>query len=1167
MADFEIRVLGGVDIVVDGEAQRLPPQEARVLAILIASGRHPVRRETLLGWVLDDARGDSDRLSPVISRLRKKLGQAGLALSSAKESGEYLLRDITSGEPPEQVDAYRFEARVREGREAVAAGVYCRALECFRLAAADWRGTPFASAGRPLALPWVCDRYAEQLQRQRAELVRGAAQIALRSGDYEAAGFLDAGPVGDDQDPGDALWLMRFLTTLRDEGPVAAEAAIAWRRERTGYDDLVKRADDLLILHDHHFDVHHPLSPAPGRPPAGSPATTIGRRGEITAIGGLLDRVAGGAPAALALTGVAGVGKTRLVGEISRMAADRRLSTAVVTCRPVGDLQPWRVLAGTLWAHARRDVAGGPSPLSHAEERTLVDFVSAADDGSLARPGRERDPRQLGSLFRALLSQAARGGGLVVVIDDAHLLSPVALDLLRRVRADLAGVPLGFVLAGRPEMESATGLGREGAAPLALSPLDEDEVGQWLRAVWQRDPTLEELAEIYRDSGGMPLALCEVAESDGSLAVLPGPSTEAGAGGPLEWLAAAAITCVGQEIDTALVARVLGLDEAEADAMEVAAVASRAVELRDGVRFRHDAWREKVLADLARQPALSRRLHRGAFELLEEQAHAADWVDPALPVRVARHARAAGAEVPQERAARACLEAARAEQRGFGPAAAAAWAEEGLRLRSDPATRVGLLITLGDATNDAGDMNAAGRHYLSAYEAAGELPRFRAAAAIQLARRWSDPGQVDRQLAHVLRTSIEGLAGDDGDQAAALRLQLSAHLAQKATMSVSRDTVPPGDDRGSGADLARRTLAELTSAFAPSVRCEVLNHCRWALYDDAPPHELLVISERLHDDAIRAGSAYFRSESLVALAIDQLRVGRVNTAVATIEKHRGHIAQHPRPLGLWLQTTLDSLLDLWLGRFAAAEQRILGEALPVVEKLEADLAVPSDTLRQTWMGQFYWLRREQGRLEELFDTGVSDLVERHAFFPVWRAALVLACCETGRTDEAVDRLTALVADTDDLAALPPYGWTTATVAVLAESCALLVRAGVTGAGLAATTARLRELLAPHEDGIVMAGWPTVLVGPGARAGGLLALAAGEPEEASRLFGRAIRIAGAAPAQLARLRVDQAMALRARGADGDLVEAAGLLRRAQASAEELGMARLAQQARTLLTHDR
>ncbi|MFD0665252.1 AAA family ATPase [Thermocatellispora tengchongensis] len=1052
VTDVEIRVLGGVDVVVAGEPQRFPPQEAKVLAVLVASGRHPVRRDALISWVLDDdVRSDNDRLSPVISRLRKKLAAAGLALTSAKEAGEYLLRGQDGGDLTETVDAYRFEARMREGREAVAAGEPERAVAAFRRAAADWRGAPFS--GRGLALPWVCDRFAESLERQRAELVRGTAQIALRLGAYDVASFLREGAVADGHEDGEAVWLMRFLLTLRDEGPAAAEAAIGARRAATGYDDLVKRAFDLLVLHDHGFDVHRSLSRPVARPGRGSPAVTVGRRRELAAVEALVGRVADGAPAALTVRGVAGVGKTRLVEELGRVATARRVGVAVVTCQKLGDLQPWRVLIGALWAQSRRDVANGISPLSPAEERTLVDFVSAADDGSLARPGRERDPRRLASLFRTLLRQAAKGGGLVVVFDDAHLLSPLARDLLNDVRAGLGDLPVGFVLAGLPGAEPEAG-GGTGQA-LTLAPLDTAEVGQWLEQVWRREPTEREVSEVHSGTGGLPLTLCEVTESDGTLTVPAGPVAAEQPDWLLPWLAAAAITSTGQDIDTALVARVLGIGTEEADRLQGAAVAARAVEAGDGVRFRHDAWREKVLADLAERPALARRLHQGAFEVLDAELRSSDWVDPALPVRVARHARAAGAELPETVVARACLEAARAEQRGFGTKAAIGWAEDGLRLRCDAETRVGLLITLGDATNDAGEMSAAGEHYMRAYEAAAGLPRFRAAAAIQLARRWSDPGQVDHQLLHVLRSSLDALAGDDGEEAVALRLQLSAHLAQKSTMAVSRDTAESGGERHSGADLARLALRELRSEFSPAVRCEVLNHCRWALYDDAPPQELLEIAEQLHDAAIQARSAYFRSEALVALAIDLVRLGRINSAVATVEKHRAHIAQNPRPLGVWLQNALDTLLDLWLGRFAAAEERIMGDALREVEKFEAGMAVPADTLRQTWMGQYYWLLREQGRLEELFASGAVEAVERHAYFPIWRAGLVLACCETGRHGDAVDRLAALVEDTDDFAALPPYGWTVATLSVLAESVAILDRVKADGIDLARVGARLR----------------------------------------------------------------------------------------------------------------
>ncbi|MFD8071137.1 hypothetical protein ACFV3E_00555 [Streptomyces sp. NPDC059718] len=69
--------------------------------------------------------------------------------------------------------------------------------------------------------------------------------------------------------------------------------------------------------------------------------------------------------------------------------------------------------------------------------------------------------------------------------------------------------------------------------------------------------------------------------------------------------------------------------------------------------------------------------------------------------------------------------------------------------------------------------------------------------------------------------------------------------------------------------------------------------------------------------------------------------------------------------------------------------------------------------------------------------GLADDVQEHGYFPVWRAGLVLALCETGARDQAADLLQAFADDTDGFRALPPHGWAVPTLALLAEACAAI----------------------------------------------------------------------------------------------------------------------------------
>jgi hypothetical protein len=128
-----------------------------------------------------------------------------------------------------------------------------------------------------------------------------------------------------------------------------------------------------------------------------------------------------------------------------------------------------------------------------------------------------------------------------------------------------------------------------------------------------------------------------------------------------------------------------------------------------------------------------------------------------------------------------------------------------------------------------------------------------------------------------------------------------------------------------------------------------------------------------------------------------------------------------------------------------------------------------------------------------------------------------------------------------------------------------------GGQLPQIAGRLRDLLARHAGEFALGGWPSVLLGPVERFSGLLALTAGDHDEALALFETAGRaVAGVAP-QACRVTVNTGCALIRRaqaapaGSTGraDRAEAARLLTEAGAVAGRLGLHGLAAEAARLL----
>jgi hypothetical protein len=512
------------------------------------------------------------------------------------------------------------------------------------------------------------------------------------------------------------------------------------------------------------------------------------------------------------------------------------------------------------------------------------------------------------------------------------------------------------------------------------------------------------------------------------------------------------------------------------------------------------------------------------------------------------------------------------EDRRLLSAAGGALAADIVALRASPGpvpsgygARYDALLASGDALRAAGKMRRAQDSYQAAFDLAEDLPRAAAEAVIRMSRRWSDPGQQDLEDIARIRAALDALAGDDSPEAALLRLRLRAHLAKKLSFSVSQDTAAPQSTLDEGTTLAWQTLRELPGDAPDEARCEILVECRWALYDSVPAPDLEARSRQIGDIALRMRSAHFQGEGLVALAIDQMRTGQMPAAQATIRRHRLHAELTGSALAHWLQGVFDTLLDLWRGNFGAAADRLFGPTRAAVEASEAELEISADTLGQTYQGQSYWLLREQGQIAQMLRSPMLGRMEGHEFAPIWRAAFTLAWCETGNWITAADGLAAFAEETGRFRELPPSGWAVPTLVLFAEACSLLHAHPDYRAMAADLAPAIDARLSGHDGEIALGGWPTVLIGPVARARGLLAFAAGDAATALELLALSERLVRTSPPQMARLRADRARILLtgAGRPDGTVpAEAARLLADSLAAAERLGMARLASDVRAL-----
>ncbi|GAA0799247.1 hypothetical protein GCM10009524_14450 [Spirilliplanes yamanashiensis] len=748
-----------------------PKQRALLAALALHAGR-PVTAGALIDlmWGDDAPPAAAASLQTYVAGLRRALepGRPARAAATVLVTTPHGYRlDL----PPDALDAHRFTAAVERVHRAVtpappAAGVggLLRDLDA---ALALWTGPAYADlrddgpvpAERArldeLRLVAVEDRAVLRMARGEhaavvADLTAAVREHPLRE---SLAGRLALALAGSGRQA-DALELLRSLRErLADELGVEPGAGL--------------RAVELAVLRQEADGPAPPVAPVVPAARAGE-WPLVGRRAELAALGALLDDAAAGRTAAGVLVGEPGVGKSRLLRELTAAARGRGLAVAVGRCSQddgAPPYWPWRGVLRDLGA----DLAalGAPAP-------------GGPDAGEGARF----------ALWEAVCGVLRAHAPLLVVLDDLHWADASSLRLLRHVVDTLPAGGLAVVGARRalPEPAGALAelgetLARHGAARIAVGGLATGEVGELWRAATGA-ATAPAAAERLRDrTAGNPFFLTEL------LRAAPGgdvPDEVPAAVGDVVGGRVARLPAPARELlrAAAVAGRRFGLDElaaaagrpAEAvlDDLEPALDAGLVAEDDAGAfRFSHALVRDAVYAALS--PARRARAHA---------ALAAPLAD-ADPARAAHHWLRAG-PAHAGRAWRAAVRAA-------GSASAVhAWEEAAALLRdaalaqqtagATPLERYEVQVALADACRWAGDRAGVDSALLAAVaqaRALGDVDReARAAAGSVDGAVWivRPHGLVLPELVAALRDVLRRLPAADSEARCRVMLALAAEL-------------------------------------------------------------------------------------------------------------------------------------------------------------------------------------------------------------------------------------------------------------------------------------------------------------------------------------------------------------------------------------------------------
>ena len=904
----------------------------------------------------------------------------------------------------------------------------------------------------------------------------------------------------------------------------------------------------------------------------------VGRSAERdTLVDAWKDVVAGGRRVVL-IAGEPGIGKTRLVKEVCRLAHDHGGLVLWGGCeedlgipyQPFAEALRWYATAGPIDdLRELLGTLGGELIRLIPDLDRLVPGLAAPVN---ADPETERY-RLFESVVELIASLSARMP-VLLVLDDVHWAAKPTLLMLRHLLRASNELRVLIVATYRdtdldrthPLAEMLADLRREPSVErLALIGLDEQGVTEFLERTAGHaldDPGRALAVAVHAETEGNPFFIGEVLlhlVESGAIVFHDGRYTVARAlddvgipegvreviGRRLSTLDPAtnevlsAASVIGREFEVGLLTTLSeGGEETVLDALEaaertglVSAVPGRAAQYR----FSHALVRSTLYDELTTSRRL--RLHRAVARALAERPDA-----PSRLPELARHFSECAALGEIDRAVEYCKRAGDAARAEVAFEEAAGYYERALGAleladEPDPATRADLLRAAGTALVTITDPR--GRDLLySAAEIARDLgdPARLADAAISLHRDAStrEMLRVDEPMVALLEEALNAV--DDGDLAR--RALLTSALVPELLWSpdLARRQTLAAD----ALDLARR-------AGDDHVLARVLAQQSFG-YDNTDPQivgryaaesaEIIGLATTLNDPVLLFGAYTHR-------ILGSIWVGdraMLDTDLDAIEALAARLRQ---PAIEFRARTLRTAQTLISGRLDDAEQQIAA--------LGDYVAAHGLTQPGTIGVLTFRLHYERGRLAD-FEPFLLQLVADQASIVTWRVALISVYASTDRLDDARDHLQMLAAD--DFAIIPRDVLWVVSIAGIARIAGL--------AGELDIAQRAYDYMLPFRGVTAVTGQSAEQ--PVALSIGTAAAALGRFDDAEQLYAEAIDLAQrlGAPTFVAATRVQWAQTLLDPRGPHDVTRAKELAQQALATAEELGLGRVAELSRRVLS---
>jgi class 3 adenylate cyclase/tetratricopeptide (TPR) repeat protein len=533
-------------------------------------------------------------------------------------------------------------------------------------------------------------------------------------------------------------------------------------------------------------------------------APLVGRDHELELLVARLRSAADGSGSCVVMEGPRGIGKSRLIAELTKRAGG--FTVFSVVCDQYQSVVPYAPLRHLgrecLGVEADASAADAGTVLTEVVERIMpnvapwLPLIASVIDADVpptpeSRALDERFRRaRLEDAFIDLLV-ALLPGPTLIVIDDAHQIDDASAELVGRLTGRLGSIPW-FVFASRcPQPGGVVLTDVPGVVHLELGPLSEDAVARLLHTVTETRPLSPRLrSAVATRSGGNPLFLLELLAND------LGPGSEASLPDSIEGVLAAQIDRLPPSERRLLrVASVLGVHVMVPVLADMAGDPAELVQLRglseflveeppNALRFRHGMLRDAAYEGLSY--SRRRELHAKAGEALQRRAGQGSAEIAGL---LAVHFGHAGDHRAAWRYARIAAERAWGLYANVEAVAFFEQALEAGRALGDVAAIDLLAVAeaLGDARSRLGEFNSG--------EGAYRLARKWAAAPTERARLHYKVALVAERAGHYPRTlrtlslADRALGDSNGAAPARLRAELRTHYGRVRYRQGRKDAV------------------------------------------------------------------------------------------------------------------------------------------------------------------------------------------------------------------------------------------------------------------------------------------------------------------------------------------------------------------------------------------